>query len=68
MTENPKPTEKSIKQRDNTKAPQKTSITQQLLTDLGRSVGVTSTNNSHPTGMVKPVDECSTFPLTATAV
>ena len=32
---------KSKKQRENTKTPQKTSITQRLRTDLGRSVGVT---------------------------
>ena len=32
---------KSKKQRDNTKTPPKTSITQRLRTDLGRSVGVT---------------------------
>ena len=31
----------SKKQRDNTKTPPKTSITQRLRTDLGRSVGVT---------------------------
>ena len=42
MTENPTPTEKSKKQRDNTKKPPKTSITQRLQTDLGRSVGVTT--------------------------
>ena len=41
MTKNPTPTEKSKKQSDNTKTPQKTSITQRLRTDLGRSVGVT---------------------------
>ena len=33
---------KSKKQRDNTKTPPKTSITQRLRTDLGRSVGVTT--------------------------
>ena len=32
------------KQRDNTKTPTKTSITHQLRTDLGRSVGVTIAN------------------------
>ena len=32
--------QKIQKQRDNTKTPQKTSITQRLPTDLGRSVGV----------------------------
>ena len=41
MTKAPTPTEKSKKQRDNTKTPPKTPITQQLRTDLGRSVGVT---------------------------
>ena len=42
MTKAPTPTEKSKKQRDNTqRTPPKTSITQRLLTDLGRSVGVT---------------------------
>ena len=38
---NPYTTEKSKKQRDNTKTPPQTSITQRLRTDLGRSVGVT---------------------------
>ena len=41
MTEALTPTEKSKKQRDNTKNATKTSITQRLLTDLGRSAGVT---------------------------
>ena len=41
MTKAPTPTEKSKKQRDNTKMPSKTSITQRLRTNLGRSVGVT---------------------------
>ena len=35
-------TETSKKQRDNTKTPQQTSITQRLGTDLGWSVGVTT--------------------------
>ena len=52
------------KPKDNTQTPPKTSITQRLRTDLGRSVGVTS----HPTGVVKPVYGYPTFPLTATAV
>ena len=42
MTKAPTPTGKSKKQRDNTKTPPKTSITQRLRTDLGRSVGVTT--------------------------
>ena len=37
-------------ENDNTQTPPKTSITQRLRTDLGRSFGVTS----HPTGAVKP--------------
>ena len=36
MTKAPTPTEKSKKQRDNTKKPPNTSITQRLQTDLGR--------------------------------
>ena len=35
-------TENSKKQSDKTKTPPKTSITQRLRTDLGRSVGVTT--------------------------
>ena len=41
MTKAPTPTEKSKKQRENTKTPPKTSITQRLRTDLGRSAGAT---------------------------
>ena len=41
MTKAPTPTEKSKKQHDNTKTPPKSSITQRLRTDLGRSVGET---------------------------
>ena len=41
MTKAATPTEKFKTQRCNTKTPPKTSITQQLRTDLGRSVGVT---------------------------
>ena len=41
MTKAPTPTEKSKKQRDNTTIPPKNWITQQLRTDLGRSVWVT---------------------------
>ena len=41
MTKAPTSTEKSKKQRDNTKTPTITSITKRLRTDLGRSVGVT---------------------------
>ena len=56
------PTEKSKKQRDNTNTPPKTSITQRLRTDLGLSVGVTTATQ---TGVIKPVYEILTFPLTA---
>ena len=38
----PTPTEKAKRQRDNTQTQPKTSITQRLRTDLGRSVGVIS--------------------------
>ena len=65
MTKAPTLTEQSKKQRENTKTPQKTSITQRLRTDLGRSVGG---NDSHPTDVVKPVYWIPTFPLTAKAV
>ena len=41
VTKTPTPTEKSKNKHDNTKTPQKTSITQRLQTDLRRSVGVT---------------------------
>ena len=40
MTHAPTPTEKSKEQRDNTKTPPKTSITQRFRTDLVRSVWV----------------------------
>ena len=43
MTKAPTPTEMSKGQSDNTQTtPQKSSIKQQLRTDLGRSVGVTT--------------------------
>ena len=41
MTKAPTPTEKSKKQCENTKTPPKTSISQRLRTNLGRSVGIT---------------------------
>ena len=65
MTKAPITTEISKKHRDNIKNATKTSITQRLRTDLGRSVGLTAV---YPTGMVKPVYVRTTFPLTATAV
>ena len=42
MTKAPSPTEKSKKHCESKTTPSKTSITQQLRTDLGRSVGVTA--------------------------
>ena len=64
LWQNPIYQQKIRKPKDNTQTPPKTSITQRLRTDLGRSVGVTS----HPTGVVKPVYGYPTFPLTAKAV
>ena len=64
MTKTPIPTENSKTKGQHTQTPPKTSITQRLRTDLGRSVGVTS----NPTGVVKPVYGIPTFPLTAKAV
>ena len=64
MTKPPIPTENSKTKGQQTQTPPKTSITQRLRTDLGRSVGVTS----NPTGVVKPVYGIPTFPLTAKAV
>ena len=51
MTKPPIPTENSKTEGQHTQTPPKTSITQRLRTDLGRSVGVTS----NPTGVVKLV-------------
>ena len=48
MTKTPIPTENSKIKGQHTQTPPKTSITQQLRTDLGRSVGETS----NPTGVV----------------
>ena len=64
MTKPPIPTENSKTKGQHTQTPPKTSITQRLRTDLGRSVGVIS----NPTGVVKPVYGIPTFPLTAKAV
>ena len=63
LWQNPLYQQKIRKQKDNTQTPPKTSITQRLRTNLGRSVGVTS----HPTGVVKPVYGYPTFPLTTKA-
>ena len=43
MTKTTTPTEKSKHQRDKTKTQRKTSITQRLRTELGPSVGATTT-------------------------
>ena len=65
MTKAPTPTEKSKKQRDNTKNATKnfdyTTIADRLRT-------VSWGNDSHPTGVVKPLYGIPTFPLTAKAV
>ena len=50
---------KILKKVTTQKTPPKTSITQRLLTDLGRSVGG---YDSHPTGVIKPVYGIQTFP------
>ena len=65
MTKAPTPTEKSKKQRGNTKNATK-NFDYTTTTDLLRTVSWS--NNSHPTGVVKSVYERSTFPLTATVV
>ena len=62
MTETPTATEKSNKQRYNTKTPPKTSFAQPLLRTVSWS------NDNHPTGVVKPVYGIPTFLLTAKAV
>ena len=64
LWQNPLYQQKIRKPKDNTQTPPKTSITQRLRTDLGRSVGVTS----HPNGVIKPVYGYPTFPLTTKAV
>ena len=60
LWQNPLYQQKIRKPKDNTQTPPKTSITQRLRTDLGRSVGVTS----HSAGVVKPVYGYPTYPLT----
>ena len=65
MTKAPIPTEKSKKQRDNTKNSTK-NFDYTTIADRHRTVSWI--NNSHPTGEVKRVYERSTVPLTATAV
>ena len=65
MTKAPTPKEKSKKQRDNIKHATKNF---DYTTIADRHKTVSWSNSSHSTGMVKPVYERSTFPLTATAV
>ena len=64
MTKAPTPTEKSKKQRDNRKRHEKFDDT----TIADRLGTVSWGNDSHPTGVVKPVYGIPTFPLTAKAV
>ena len=59
-----RPTEKSKKQSDNIKAPQKIDYT----TIADRLSMVSWGNDSHPTGVVKPVNGIPTLPLTTTVV
>ena len=61
---NPTPTKKSKKQRDNINATKNLDYT----TTADRLKTVSWSNNSQPTGVVKPVYERSTSRLTATAV
>ena len=65
MTKAPAPTEKSKKQRDNTKNATK-KIDYTTIADRLRTVSWRY--NSHQTGEVKPVFARSTFPVTATTV
>ena len=67
MTKAPSPTENPKKQRNNTETPPKTSITQRLRTDL-HIRAVSWGNESHPTGVIKPVYGVLTLPQTAKAV
>ena len=64
MTNAPTLTEKSKKQRDNTKSATKTFYT--AIAD--RLKTVSWSNNSHPTGVVKPLYEHSITLLTTKAV
>ena len=63
MTKAPTPTEKFKKQWQ-----QKHHNTFDYTTTADRLRTVNSGNDSHPTGVVKPVYGIQTFPLTATAV
>ena len=61
MTKTATPTEKKPKPKNATKNFDYTTIADRLRT-------VSGSNNSYPNGVVKPVNEGSTFPLTTTAV
>ena len=65
MQKAPTPTEKSKLQRDNTKKRHQ-NVDYTTIADWLRTVSWS--NSSHPTGVVKPVFERSTFSLTTTAV
>ena len=65
MTNVPTLTEKSKKQRDNINNATK-NFDYTMITDRIRTVSWS--NSSYPTGVVKPVNERSTFPLTAKVV
>ena len=55
------------KQPDNTKKPPKPSIIQRFRSDLGGG-GVSRSNDSHLSGVGKPVNEIPTFPHTTKTV
>ena len=65
MTKAPTPTEKSKKQRDTTKNATKNFDYTTIADRLGT---VSWGNDSHPTGVVKPVYGIPTFPLTPKTV
>ena len=65
MRNAPTLTEKSKQQRDNIKNATKNF---NYTTIADRLSSVSWSNRSYPTGVVKPVHERSTFPLTATSV
>ena len=65
MTKAPTPTEKSKKQHDNTARPPKNFDYTTIADRLGT---VSWSNDSHPTGMVKPINGIPTFPLTVKAL
>ena len=66
MIKTPTPTEKSKKQRANRRNNATENVDYTTIAD--RLWTVISSNNSHPTGVVKPAYEHSSFPLTGTAV